>query len=222
MKDIDPHDRPREKLVRHGPGSLGDNELLAVVIGHGTSRADALSLANNLLRDSGGLHGLLRFTYDGLRQLDGVGAVKAARVLAAVELGRRTLARQPGERTQISSPRDIASFLMPEYGGRSVEQFGLVMLDTRRRVLRTRVVSVGTLDSSPAHPREVFREATVASASAIVLFHNHPSGDPTPSSEDVELTRRLMAAGRIIGIDVLDHVILGDGEYCSLKETGRV
>jgi len=222
VKDLDPHDRPREKLARHGPASLGDNELLAIVIGNGTHRADALALANRVLADAGGLHGLLRFTYDGLRQLDGVGAAKAARVLAAVEVGRRTLTRQPADRTQIASPRDIAGILMPEYGGRSVEHFGLVLLDTRRRVLRTRVISVGTLDCSPAHPREVFREATLASASAIVLFHNHPSGDPTPSPEDIDLTRRLAAAGRIMGIDVLDHVILGEGTYCSLKEMGRI
>lgn len=222
MKDLDPRDRPREKLVRHGPASLGDNELLAVVLGNGTRRADALALANSMLGDSGGLHGLVRFTYDGLRRLDGVGAAKAARVLAALELGRRTLTRQPGDRMQIASPRDVALFLMPEYGGRGVEQFGLVALDTRRRVVRTRIISVGTLDCSPAHPREVFREAALASASAIVLFHNHPSGDPMPSPEDVDLTRRLAAAGRIMGIDVLDHVILGDGRYCSLKELGRI
>jgi DNA repair protein RadC len=151
-----------------------------------------------------------------------VGAAKAAQVLAAIELGRRTLVRRPAQRKPFGSPRDLATYLLPQFGARSVEQFGVVLLDTKHRLLRTALVSVGTLDSSPAHPREVFREATAASAAAVVLFHNHPSGDPTPSEDDCELTGRLIEAGRIIGIQVLDHIILGETRYYSFRESGRL
>jgi len=122
----------------------------------------------------------------------------------------------------VTSPRAVAELLLPQYGNRTVEQFGVVLLDTKRRVLRITVVSVGTLGSSIVHPREIFREATAAGAAALVLFHNHPSGDPEPSTEDVQLTRRLMAAGVLMGIDVIDHVILADVRYCSLREKGVI
>jgi DNA repair protein RadC len=143
-------------------------------------------------------------------------------VLAAIELGRRTLLRCPSARLQIVHPRDAAAYLLPQFGARPVEQFGLMMLDTKHRLLRTSIVSVGTLDSSPAHPREIFREAASACAAAIVLFHNHPSGDPMPSRDDVDLTRRLVQAGEIMGIDVIDHVILADTRYFSFREAGRL
>jgi DNA repair protein RadC len=123
---------------------------------------------------------------------------------------------------QLLTPGSVAKMLLPQYGSRSVEQFGVVLLDTKRRVLRTTVVSVGTLDASIVHPREVFREATAAGAAALVLFHNHPSGDPEPSEEDVQLTRRLVAAGVLMGIDVIDHVILADARYCSLSQRGLI
>jgi DNA repair protein RadC len=123
---------------------------------------------------------------------------------------------------QILRAQDAVIYLMPQFGSRGVEHFGVLLLDTRHRVMRTVVVSMGTLDTSLVHPREVFREAVAGSAAALVLFHNHPSGDPTPSAEDVELTGRLAMAGRLVGIDVMDHVILGDGRYYSFKEAGRL
>jgi DNA repair protein RadC len=222
VKEIAPHDRPREKLVRLGVAGLGDNELLAVVLGSGARQTDALMVANAILEAAGGLHGVPRIGHEDLRRVHGVGTAKAAQVLAAIELGRRTLVRRPGQRTQFGSPREIATYLLPQFGARSVEQFGVVLLDTKHRLLRTTLVSVGTLDSSPAHPREVFREATAASAAAVVLFHNHPSGDPRPSEDDCDLTGRLVEAGRIIGIRVLDHIILADTKYFSFKESGRL
>ena len=222
MKQLAPGDRPREKLDRVGAAGLGDNELVAIILGGGTRRMNALSVANALLQASGGLHGLLRLTRDDLRQVDGVGAARAAQILAALELGRRSLSRRPSDRVQLVSPRDVAVFLMPQYGGRAVEQFGIVLLDTRHRVIRTTLVTSGTLDMSAVHPRDVFRQATSASAAAIVLFHNHPSGDPAPSRDDSDLTTRLAEAGRLMGIEVLDHLILGDGRYFSFKEAGRL
>jgi DNA repair protein RadC len=222
MKTVATHDRPREKLARIGAAALGDNELLAIVLGHGRVRASALDLANAILAESGGVQGLVRVRYESLMRLHGVGAARAAQVAAAIELGRRTLTRAGQERVQLVGPRAVAEFLLPLYGAQPVEQFGVVLLDTKHRVLRTRVLSVGTLDASVVHPREVFREATAANAAAIVLFHNHPSGDPSPSEEDYTLTRRLIAAGVLMGIDVVDHIILGDVRYCSLREKGNL
>jgi DNA repair protein RadC len=210
MKDVTPQDRPREKLERLGAHGLGDNELVALVLGSGSRDAGGLALANRLIAKAGGLHGLSRNGVDGLRRRAGVGPAKAAQVVAAVELGRRTLVCGVADRPRLTTPRQLAKFLLPQYGTCAVEQFGIVMLDTKHRVLRVRIVSVGSLDSTIVHPREVFREAAAASAAAIVLFHNHPSGDPTPSSDDLALTTRMVSAGDIMGIDVVDHVILAD------------
>jgi DNA repair protein RadC len=218
MKSVAPHDRPREKLQRLGAAALGDNELVAAVFGSGQAATSALDLANRVLERTGGIDGLARARHDELTQLPGIGSARAAQVLAAVELGRRTLTRAVRHRVQITSPRMVAELLLPLYGNRPVEQFGVVLLDTKHRVMRTTIVTVGTLDASIVHPREVFREAAAAGAAAIVVFHNHPSGDPEPSDEDVQLTHRLIAAGVLMGIDVIDHVILGHVRYCSMKE----
>lgn len=220
VKRLTPDDRPREKLGRMGPSGLGDNELLAIVIGAGTSEASALGLANTMLSSAGGLRGLLRVAREDLLGIHGVGEARAAQVLAAIELGRRVLTQRPAERVRFTCPRDAAEYLLPEYGSRPVEQFGIVLLDTRHRVIRALVLSVGSLDSTTVQPREVFRQAMLASASAVVLFHNHPSGDPEPSHDDVALTVRMATAGELMGVSVIDHVVLGDGRYCSLKESG--
>jgi DNA repair protein RadC len=222
MKNVAPHDRPREKLERLGSGALGDNELLALVLGIGSRGADALAVANRLLERAGGLHGLTRIGLGDLRRVGGVGRVRAAQVLAAVELGRRTLVRGVVERPRLSTPRHLAAFLLPEYGSRAVEQFGIVMLDTKHRLIRVKILSVGSLDTTTVHPREVFREAAAASAAAIVLFHNHPSGDPTPSHDDIQLTTRLINAGEVMGIAVADHLILADQCYFSFVECGQL
>jgi DNA repair protein RadC len=222
MKTIAPHDRPREKLARLGAAALGDNELVAIVLGQGQPRANALDLANAVLAVAGGVEGLARRRCEDFALVPGIGPARAAQILAAVEVGRRTVARAAGARVQVTSPRVAAEFLLPQYGSRSVEQFGVVLLDTKHRVLRTTVLSVGTLDASIVHPREIFREATAGDAAAIVLFHNHPSGDPEPSREDTRLTERLVAAGMLMGIDVLDHIILGDARYYSYREKGSL
>jgi DNA repair protein RadC len=220
MKTVAPHDRPREKLERVGPGALGDNELLAVVLGHGVASAGALDLANAVLEATGGLTGLVRASADELRRIPGIGPARAAQIIAALESGRRTLLRGRRERLRILNAIDVARLLVPQFGTKPVEHFGVVLLDTRHQVLRTSIVSIGTLDTSVVHPREVFREATVAGAAALILFHNHPSGDPRPSDEDVTLTRRLIAAGELMGITVLDHVVLAERGFHSLRECG--
>jgi len=213
-----PQDRPREKLERLGAHALGDNELVAVLIGHGSRGADALSVANAILALAGGTQGLTRLDRDRLATLPGVGPAQASRIAAAVELGRRTVTGSWADRPRFRHPRDIAMFLLPQYGAHPVERFGVLLLDTRYRLLSTRLISIGSIDASLAHPREIFRSAIVAGAAAVVAFHNHPSGDPTPSRDDLELTARLKHAGEIVGIELVDHVILADAEYRSLKE----
>ena len=221
MKDLTPGDRPREKLLTHGAAALGDNELLALVLGSGCRNRSVLAVANQVLAARGGLHGLMRSTVDDLSRAAGVGRAKAAQVLAAIELGRRTLTRRSRERPQLLAPGQTVAFLMPVFGGRGIEQFGVVLLDTKYRVIRTALVTTGTLNTTIVEPRDVYREAAMGAASAVVVFHNHPSGDPAPSDEDVALTWRLRAAGTLMGIELLDHVILGDGRYFSFKETGH-
>lgn len=220
MKWAASRDRPREKLARRGPAALGDNELLAVVLGAGTRTRNSLALATALLDHAGGLHGVTTSTQAELQAVAGVGPARAAQVLAAVELGRRTLLRDPADRPALRSPRDVAAYLLPEFGAGPVERFGIVLLDAKHRLLKAVALTVGTLDRSVVHPREVFREAAAARAAGIILFHNHPSTDAEPSDDDVVLTRRMVEAGELMGIAVLDHLILTATRYCSLRETG--
>ena len=222
MKNLSPDDRPREKLWQHGASALGDNELIALVIAHGGRHGSALALANALLAAHDGLHGLSRCRSDDLARVAGIGPSRAAQIIAALELGRRTLTHAPAERLQLSTPQAAALYLLPRFGGRTIEQFGLILLDTKNRIIRTSVIVRGTLNTSNVEPRDVFREATLGGAAAIVVFHNHPSGDPSPSEDDVDLTHRLVAAGVLMGIDVVDHIVLGDVRYCSFKESGRL
>lgn len=222
MNSLAPQDRPREKLDRLGPAGLGDNELLAVVLGHGARASTALDVANLVLAEAGGLHGLTRMSMAQLGRVRGVGPARALQILAAVELGRRTLRRHAEKRPLFTTPGEVAAFLMPEFSARRVEHFGVLLLDARHRHLRTAVMSVGGVDATQVHPRDVFREAAVAGASAVIVFHNHPSGDPSASADDVHLTRRLAEAGRILGIDLIDHLILADARYYSFREAGLI
>jgi DNA repair protein RadC len=211
------HDRPREKLDRQGVSALTDRELLAVIVGHGAAGQTALDLAEAVLALAGSVPNLTRLDRRQLAIIRGIGSAQAGRLIAAIELGRRTMI-EAAERRRFRCAGDVAAYLLPQYGAHPVERCGVVLLDTRHRLIGTRLISVGSLDASLAHPREVFREALLAGAAAVVVFHNHPSGDPQPSGEDVALTRRLVAAGSIVGIDLLDHLILADARFCSLRE----
>ena len=219
MTDLAPGDRPREKLARSGVHTLGDNELVALVLGHGGAGASALATANRLLAAAGGVAGLTRVHRHALLQVPGIGAAQASRLLAAVELGRRTLLVDAETRPRFATAGAIARFLLPRFGAYPVERFGVMLLDTTLRLMGVELISVGGVDRSLAHPPDVFRAAVTARASAVVLFHNHPSGDPTPSIDDIQLTQRLVAAGQVVGIDVVDHVILADRRYRSLRES---
>jgi DNA repair protein RadC len=222
VKDLLADDRPREKLSRAGASALGDNELVALVLGSGTRQHGALAVAHEVLTLAGGTHGVVRLSLDELRRVAGVGEARAARLLAAVELGRRALVGAVGPRPQFRSPEEVAHYLLPLHGGYRVERFGVLLLDTRFRLIRTAVLSVGTPDGSLAQPREVFREALLASAARVVVFHNHPSGDPQPSQDDVAVTSRLVQVGETMGIPVMDHIILGAGRYFSFKAGNRL
>jgi len=222
MKRLPSPDRPREKLARHGLRVLGDNEVLALVLGSGARGADALAVADALLVARGGIHGLARSGCEELSQAYGIGRARAAQLVAAIELGRRSVAHPPAERALVAAPRDAAALLIPAYGACRTEQFGVVLLDTRQRIIRTAVLAIGSLNSAGVEPREVFREAVLAGAAAIILFHNHPSGDPRPSRDDEALTGRLVAAGTLMGIEVVDHIIVGETRYCSFRESGRL
>jgi DNA repair protein RadC len=220
MHEIASEDRPREKLLSRGAEVLGTNELLAVVLGTGTRNVSALELANQILQKTGGLKELARLSSSDLSGLRGLKSARVARLMAAFELGRRAVAEPDAPKPAFRTPADAGRYLLPRFSAKSVEEFGLLVLDTRNRLKRLQVVSKGSLNGSLVHPREVFREAVALQAAGLILFHNHPSGDPTPSREDLELTRRLREAGRIMGIDILDHIILGAGRFTSLKEKG--
>jgi DNA repair protein RadC len=220
VRDLAIDERPRERLARHGAGALSNRELLALVLGTGHARASALDLAGQLA--SGGLRELAGHAVADLQAIAGLGPAQATRLVAAFELGARAAAEPVVDSPAFDSPAAAGRWLLPRYGARPLEVFGMLALDTRHRLRRAVEVSQGCLTSSLVHPREVFREAVVARAASVILFHNHPSGDPEPSAEDLALTRRLCQAGALMGIPVLDHVIVGAARFVSLKERGQV
>lgn len=213
-------DRPREKLARVGAEALGDNELVALVLGSGTRSRGALLVAQDVIEAAGEVQGLARIGLDELCGVPGVGQSRASRLLAAVELGRRALFGDRGERPQMLSTKDVVAYLAPRYAGFGVERFGVMLLDQKQRVIRSAILSTGTVEVSVSHPRDLYRAAMLASASYVVAFHNHPSGDPMPSLHDRSMTRRLRMAGELIGITLMDHIILGGKTFFSFKAEG--
>lgn len=212
-------ERPRERLLAHGADALTDQELLAVVLGAGIRDRDALRLAADVLTAAGDLPGLAHTSPARLMRTRGVGVTRASRLVAAVELGRRAVAGPRVSRPRLATPAAVGAYLLPRHSGHAEERVGVVLLDTRHRLLRAVTLTQGTLDASLVHPREVFRAAAEHSAAAVVVFHNHPSGDPTPSVDDIQLTRRLVEAGELMGIAVVDHLVLGDGCWHSLRDS---
>ena len=221
IKQLPPELRPRERLLQSGPSALSDGELLGLLLGIGSREKTAVELAGEVISEAGGLHGLYDVSVHELMRVNGIGEAKACIILAAVELGRRIgQVRNPG-RPVISSPADVERLLRGRIANLDRENFVVVLLNTKNEVIEISTVSVGTLDASLVHPREVFKPAVRASAASVILAHNHPSGKVEPSREDREVTRRLGEAADILGIEVLDHVIVGDG-YFSMKEHGML
>jgi DNA repair protein RadC len=220
IADLQRSDRPRERLAQQGAAALAEAELVAILLRTGTRGMNALRLAETLLGDCGGVAGLRHVRYDELQGRHGIGAAKAAQLMAAIELGRRFAQAEVVGRRAIQSPDDLAEMLRYDIGGKEQEHLVAVLLDTRNRWLRTVEVYVGSLNTSVVRIGEVFREAVRANAAAVIVAHNHPSGDPSPSPEDVAVTRALVEAGRLLDIEVLDHVIVCRDRHLSLRQAG--
>ncbi len=220
IKDLPEQERPREKMQAYGPEKLSNAELLALILRTGHQEESAIRLAERVIYQAGGLRFLPDFTLEELQRIKGIGLAKAVQVKAVLELGKRLAVSARPQRISVSSPQDVASVLMEEMRYYQKEHFRIVLLNTKNQIISVEEISVGSLNSSIVHPREIFNQPVKKSAAAILLVHNHPSGDPSPSREDLEVTKRLMEAGRILGIQVLDHLIVGDGRYLSFKEEG--
>lgn len=220
MRDLPPELRPRERLLADGPAALSDAELVAILLGSGRPGKTALELAQQLLAERGGLRYLAEAQPEELLQEPGLGQAAVARLKASIELGRRLAIRRAGKRPSVTSPRDVADLLMEEMRYLDREHLRAISLNTRNEVLAVDVISVGGLSSAPVHPRELFKNPLKRGAAAVILVHNHPSGDPLPSADDVQVTRRLAEAGELLGIHMLDHVIIGDNRHVSMKEEG--
>ncbi|HDP69452.1 MAG TPA: JAB domain-containing protein [Actinobacteria bacterium] len=222
MKKLPPDIRPRERLLRYGANGLSDVELLAIILGTGTKKETVLQLSQRILSKFEALHNLSTVTFEELTEICGVGEAKASQILAAIEVGKRVNATANRKIFFISCPNDVANLCMSEMRCFEKECFKALFLNTKNRVLKVIEISTGSLSSSIVHPRELFKFAVKCSAASVIVVHNHPSGDPAPSKEDICLTKRLKDAGKILGIDLLDHVIIGDGNYISLKESGFI
>jgi len=212
--------RPRERLLELGEGALSPSELLAVVIGTGHSEHNALWLSRVMMSHFGGLEGLIRASATELRAFKGIGEVKALKIKASLELGRRLMAASWEAPRFVTSSADAAALLIPEMAFLEQEHLRLILLDTRQQVLKIPTIYVGSLNTSVLRIGELFRAALKENASALILAHNHPSADPSPSPEDVHVTRQIVKAGQLLDIDVLDHIIVGGQQYTSLKERG--
>jgi len=220
IKDMPARLRPRERLLDQGPEFLSDIELLAIMLRTGSAEASAVELATALLGHFGGLKQLLGASTEELGAFKGIGPAKVAQIRAALELGRRVAMARALDMPSIRSPENAAALVMEEMRHLDREHFWALLLNTKNQVLARETISIGTLNSSAIHPRELFKAAIKRSAAGVILVHNHPSGDPTPSQQDIEATKRLIEAGNIIGIEVLDHLVIGDNKFVSFKAEG--
>ncbi|UCG53080.1 MAG: DNA repair protein RadC [Candidatus Latescibacterota bacterium] len=220
VKALPPEDRPRERLYHIGAADLSLQELLAIILGRGSRDGSVLFLSYRLLERFGDIVTLGRAGLDELRKIRGIGFARACQIVAAIELGKRFTRVSGARRISIRGPGEVAKLFMDEMKHYDREHFKAALLDTKNQILRIVTVSIGSLNASIVHPREILKPAIAASAASIILVHNHPTGDPSPSKEDVEFTRRFAKCGELMGIQLLDHIIIGSGRYQSLKESG--
>ncbi|GAA0069872.1 DNA repair protein RadC [Clostridium sardiniense] len=221
MLDIPENERPKEKLLIYGAESLSNPELLAIVLRTGTKGENVLNLSQKIIAELNGLNGILNASVKEMTKIKGVKEAKASQILAIAELFRRfNTYKSFNEFKRITSPREVANMLYGEMGASNQEVLKLIILNTKNEVIKIKDVFKGSLNSSLVHPREIFNEAIRSSAASIIICHNHPSGDPTPSSEDIKVTTRINQSGEIIGIKLIDHIIIGRNNYVSLKEKG--
>ncbi|EHR34685.1 RadC family protein [Helcococcus kunzii] len=222
IKEIKENERPMEKLLQYGVNSLSNSELLAILIGSGTKNKNAIYLAEEILKYKIRDKDLLYTSMEQLMEIDGIGLSKASRIISGLELGNRLAKIDKSQNISLSSPDTVAEFLYEYFRDSYKEEFCVLFLDTKNKVIGTQTVSIGTINQSLVHPREVFRYAIMKNSNSILLSHNHPSGDPTPSKEDILITERLIKAGEYIGIKVLDHLVIGDRRYISLRAENLV
>jgi DNA repair protein RadC len=222
IRDFPHEERPRERLLSDGPSNLSNQELLAILLRTGTKKESVLQLSNRLLNHFEGLRLLKDASVEEITSIKGIGQVKAVQIMASIELGRRIGRLQYEDRYVIRSPEDGAKYVMDDMRFLSQEHFVCLYLNTKNQVLHRQTIFIGSLNASIVHPREVYKEAFRRSAASVICIHNHPSGDPAPSREDIEVTKRLVECGKILGIELLDHLIIGEHKYVSLKEKGYV
>lgn len=220
IKELPSEERPRERLLHYGANALSNAELLAIILRTGTRDENVIVVAQRILAAFGSLGGLVRASTSEMMGKKGLGPAKVAQVKAAMELGRRLLIESPEERPQIRSPADAANLVMSEMAYLEQEHLRVMLLDTKNRVLDTKRVYQGSLNTSLIRVAEIFRDAIRANCASLIVLHNHPSGDPTPSPEDVAVTKQIVEAGKLLDIDVLDHLIIGRQRFVSLKERG--
>lgn len=220
LRDIPNEERPRERMMRYGASVLSQAELLAIILRTGTRQESVIHMAQRMLGEIGGIRGFMDMSLEELTRMKGIGPAKAVQIKAGIELGQRLAVMRQPETAIIRSPRDAADMVMEQLRYLQKEHFVCLFLNTKNHIIAQETLSMGSLNASIVHPREVFRAAIKCSSASIVCIHNHPSGDPTPSPEDILITNRLCKAGELVGIDVLDHIIIGDGEFVSLKEQG--
>ena len=220
IKEMPLNLRPRERMIQVGEGALSTAELLAIILRTGVGGENVLALATRLLSTFGGLPGLARASFAELKQVKGLGPAKTSQIKAALELGRRMLIAAPEQRFVVRSPADVAQLLLAEMSHLEQEHFRVVFLDTRNQVLGIETIYIGSLNASHIRVAEVFRDAIKRNCAAIIVAHNHPSGDPSPSPEDVSVTRELASAGNLLDIELLDHLIIGQQRFVSLRERG--
>ncbi|MHA0857065.1 RadC family protein [Paenibacillus sp. CMAA1364] len=220
LRDLPHGERPRERMMNYGAEALSHAELLAILLRTGSHQESAIHLAQRIMKQVGSIRNLVDLSISELTQIKGIGNAKAVQLKAAIELGQRLSRARMSDVVTIRSPRDAVDLLSEQLRYLQKEHFVCLFLNTKNHVIMQETLSMGSLNAAIVHPREVFRAAIKCSSASIVCAHNHPSGDPTPSPEDISLTSRLVEAGHIIGIEVLDHVVIGDGNFVSLKEQG--
>lgn len=220
IRDLPAELRPRERMLYAGASALSDAELLAIILRMGTKNENVIRMAERILSEFGGFVGLARATFEELQRAHGMGEAKATQIKAALEMGRRLLAASPEERTQVRSPADVANVVMLEMGLLEQEELRVALLDMKNFILRIVRIYTGSLNTAVVRIGEIFRAAVRANCASIIVLHNHPSGDPTPSPEDVRVTEMIVEAGRLLDIEVLDHLVIGRNRFVSLKERG--
>ena len=222
VRDLPKSERPRERLIKFGPEALSAQELLALIIGRGIPKKSVMNIAQELLARFGNIKAISQASIEALSEIKGVGLAKAAQLKACFELGKRQDLEPELKNYDIKNPQSVVKAIRASIKDKAKEHFKLILLDTRNKIIGISTISIGTLNASLVHPREIFKEAIIHNSASVVLAHNHPSGDPEPSDEDLTITKRLVKSGKILGIEVIDHIIIGKTGFSSFKEKGLI